>query len=511
MQVATAYPRTSISPQPAFLDAPKPPPVRAPNNEAATLFMLQRGIGPEVANLYGVYQTSRYFSELGTETTAVAFPIIADGKERSTKFRALSSKAFTSSGSPPVFFGLQTVDPTEDHLIITEGEIDAMSWAQAGLKNAISLPAGAKAVDDRKGYLWNSRAYLERAKRIIIASDADEPGQACAEELARRIGKAKCWQVQYPAGCKDANDVLVQHGPEALKEVFDKAVPWPVAGLYGALHYSDQVFDLIARGEDRGVSTGLANLDEIYRIAPSKLSIFTGIPGSGKSELIDQIMVNLAEEQNWSFAICSFENRPADHLCKLLEKRVRKPRKDMTEDEVTSGLSWANNHFSFIRQDDGQDCTIESILERARVAVLRYGCRGLVIDPYNYLQRSEDKTETLWVSDMLTSVRQFAEGHGCHVWFVAHPQKLQRHGGEVPMPGGYDISGSAAWFAKADAGISVGRGQGEGITHVRSWKTRDKWLGKLGDAALAYQIETGRYADSRVFDKIEVNVPDDPF
>lgn len=475
------------------------------------MFLLHRGISPEVASLYGTYQTTRYFSELATETTAVAFPVIVDGKERSTKFRALSSKAFTSNGSPPVFFGLQTIDPDTEYLIITEGEIDAMSWAQAGLKNAVSLPAGAKAVDDRKGYLWNSREHLERSKKILIATDADEPGQVCAEELARRIGKGKCWQVRYPADCKDANDVLVQHGVEALKLVFDNAVPWPVAGLYGALHYSDQVFDLIAKGEDNGLSTGLANLDDIYRIAPAKLSVFTGVPGSGKSELLDQVMVNLAEQHNWSFAICSFENRPPDHICKLLEKRIRKPRKEMTDPEVGAGLSWVQNHFAFIRQDDGSDCTIESILERARIAVLRYGCKGLVIDPYNYIQRGTDSTETLWVSDMLSKVRHFAEGYGCHVWFVAHPQKLQRVGGEMPMPGGYDISGSGAWFAKADAGITVGRGGREGITHVHCWKQRDKGLGRLGEAALAYQLSTGRYSDSAVFDKIVVNNPDDTF
>ena len=52
---------------------------------------------------------------------------------------------------------------------------------------------------------------------------------------------------------------------------------------------------------------------------------------------------------------------------------------------------------------------------------------------------------------MLTQLRIFAQSHGIHLWFVAHPTKMMRDSnGKIPAPKGYDISGSAAWFAKAD-------------------------------------------------------------
>ncbi|XP_020269964.1 primase homolog protein-like [Asparagus officinalis] len=67
--------------------------------------------------------------------------------------------------------------------------------------------------DTKFQYLWNCKEYLNKASRIILATDADAPGQALAEELARRLGKERCWRVTWPTKtgtgvCKDANEVL---------------------------------------------------------------------------------------------------------------------------------------------------------------------------------------------------------------------------------------------------------------------------------------------------------------
>lgn len=510
MQSQVSYPR-SVTP------APSPaiePPKKSQSDVAAMAYMAERGIGEDTYRAYGLYQSKRYFTQLGGEANAVCFPVFFQGKERFVKFRAAErGKFFTSQGSAPCLFGDQLYNHAVEHLVITEGEIDAMSFHHAGIYNAMSVPNGAQQVSDgERGYLWGSRAAIERSKKVIIATDGDAPGLACGEELARRIGKHKCWTVDWPEGCKDANDVLVKFGKDKLVEVFEAAKPWPVAGLYDTLHYSDKFYEMLANGDHQGLSTGIQEVDRIYRIAPGQLTVVTGIPGSGKSEFIDQLMVNLAEREDWRFAICSFENSPPKHIRKILEKHARRPTTGpgaLAHEELDGPLGWLQNHFYFIQQADGQPSTIESILERARVAVLRYGIRGLVVDPYNYITRGSDSTETLWVSDMLTAVRAFAEGCGVHVWFVAHPQKLQRQGGELPMPGGYDISGSAAWFAKADAGITVGRTRTDNVSIVECWKQREKSLGQLGTAVIKYDPVTGIYSDGGQIDPIKVEGYDD--
>ena len=94
-------------------------------------------------------------------------------------------------------------------------------------------------------------------------------------------------------------------------------------------------------------------------------------------------------------------------------------------------------------------------------------------------------SETDWISEMLTQLRVFAQSHGIHLWFVAHPTKMMRGtDGKVPAPKGYDISGSAAWFAKADVGLSVHRPDpvDNAISEVHVWKCRFSWVGKQGVA-----------------------------
>lgn len=351
--------------------------------------------------------------------------------------------------------------------------------------------------EDRKfAYVWNSRKILNTAKRVYLALDGDDPGMALGEELSRRIGRAKCWLVKWPKECKDANDTLLKHGPEAIKQAIENAEPWPVAGLFEATHYSEKIDVLWEKGNAKGLSTGYEEVDELYSVVPGQITIVTGIPSSGKSEFVDQIMVNLALNSNLKFAVCSFENPPEAHIVKMIEKKVGKPfftgrTERMTIQERNDAIRWVNSHFTFIDTSDGEPSTIDSILDRATSAVMRLGIRGLVIDPYNFIDRDNKNSETDYISGMLTKVRNWARANEAHVWFVAHPAKMLRMDGKVPVPGGYDISGSAAWFAKADFGMTVDRQKGPPEIHI--WKCRFKWAGKMGNTLLNYHSASGRY------------------
>jgi hypothetical protein len=95
--------------------------------------------------------------------------------------------------------------------------------------------------DNKFAYVWASNEVLQAADKIIIAVDKDGPGKALAEELARRIGKPKCWSVEWPDDCKDANDTLLKYGKAKVSNVVEEAEPWPIAGLYDANHYAEQV------------------------------------------------------------------------------------------------------------------------------------------------------------------------------------------------------------------------------------------------------------------------------
>src|SRR5690349_22609181 len=111
-------------------------------------------------------------------------------------------------------------------------------------------------------------------------------------------------------------------------------------------------------GLPRGESTGWPGLDEFYSVAPGQWTVITGMPGSGKSEFLDALLVNLAEANPlWEFAVYSPENYPpSTHLAKLIEKTVRKPfgegpTERMSFVDVTVGAAWVHEHFMWLEPD----------------------------------------------------------------------------------------------------------------------------------------------------------------
>ena len=162
--------------------------------------------------------------------------------------------------------------------------------------------------------------------------------------------------------------------------------------------------------------------------------------------------------------------------------------------------AWIEDHFYFVRPDDGA-ATIEFILDTARAAVMRHGVRGLVIDPYNEIEhrRPSNMSETEYVGQVLSRVKRFAQSHGVHVWFVAHPAKMHRDpGGKIPIPSLYDIAGSANWANRADLGVVVHRDWSEGSNAVEIYvkKVRNKAAGKVGMVRLKYDRATGTYSEA---------------
>ena len=479
-------------------------------SDSAIQYLKDRGISKETATKAGVKSAIHWIQALQKETDCIFFPYLNQGHDYAQKIRSTEAKGFSCNGAPQTFFNIQNVQ-RDDWLIIVEGEMDALALMEVGYESAVSVPNGAvmKVVDgsidpkeDNKfKFLWDAKKQIDAAAKIVIATDADSSGQAMAEEIARRIGKDRVFKVEYPEGCKDANDVLMKHGHDGIDDLISNCKPWPVAGLYDAEHFFEQIDDIYTNGVGRGATTGYKNVDELYSIVEGQLTVVTGHPSSGKSEFIDQIMVNLAQEKGWKFAICSFENEPRIHIAKLISKYLRKPFFEgatprLTQDDLDLGKGFVQSHFSFLYQADGSLSSIDSIIERLKVAVMRHGVRGAIIDPYNYIQKSKDISETDWVSEVLTRLRVFAQAHGIHLWFVAHPTKMMRDAtGVVPAPKGYDISGSAAWFAKADVGLTVHRPDpaNSPLSQIIVWKCRFSWVGKQGETELQFDVPSSSY------------------
>lgn len=492
-------------------------------SEDVYAYMKSRGISETTCKLFELKAARAWFRELEREGPAIAFPYYEEGKIAGHKVRSLEVKTFVCDKPLKSPFGVQNVDTEEEaHIIICEGEMDPLSYYEAGIPNAVSVPNGTASTsnrdDNNPAFLWEAREHIDRAKKIYISVDNDEPGIKLGEELARRIGKHRCWRVDYPEGCKDANDVLMKHGGDALAKCFEDAEAWPIEGLYEAEHFIDEVMALYDNGFEGKVSTGMDAIDELYSVGRGLLTVVTGIPGNGKSTFVDQLMINVARIHGYSSAICSFENPPAVHISKLMQMLTHKhffekdiPGERMTREEVTKSRNFINRHFKFLYQDNGEKATIESIIERIKTAVFRWGVKCVVVDPYNYIHRPNSKeSETSFIDDILTQLRLLAMSYDLHIWFVAHPTKMTMDAeGNYQIPKGYSISGSAAWYSKADFGLTVHRTPaGDGEVKIVNWKTRFDWLGSEGSKTILYDNTRNCYMCDPVTDLVAW-VPDD--
>lgn len=272
----------------------------------------------------------------------------------------------------------------------------------------------------------------------------------------------------------------------------------------------DQLDELYLRGGlPKGDATGWPSVDKLYSVAGGQWTLVTGVPGMGKSEWVDALTVNLAERGDWTFGLFSPENFPvAAHAAKLIEKRCRKPfnvgpTDRMEPDELAFAKRWVADKFTWI--DQVEHAPLELITTALGYARKPGKKLGIVLDPWNTLDhydsdwRNSSMTETEYVSDTLTRVTKLLRDAGnanVHLWIIAHPAKLYRGtDGKYPVPTGYDISGSAHWFNKADNIICIHREKNEQTqdVDVHVQKVRFRHIGQVGIATIKYDKVVGRY------------------
>lgn len=275
--------------------------------------------------------------------------------------------------------------------------------------------------------------------------------------------------------------------------------------LISATDKRDLLESLWDRGLPPGYKTGWPSVDALYTVVPGQMSIVTGWPGSGKSEWVDAMLVNLSR-QGWRLAYYSPENMPVElHLAKLMEKLAGAPfgagpTKRIDRDELAEYADEISQRFRLVEPVEGS-LSARDVLDAVEPWLCgEDGPRGLVIDPWNELEhwRPQNMSETEYVSATLSEVRQWARRTSTHVWIVAHPQKMRREDGVLPVPKPDMISGSQHWWNKADACVTVFRDftrpeAQEVEIHVQ--KIRFKHVGRIGKATLKYDRVTGRYAE----------------
>lgn len=453
---------------------------------------------------FGITESKEWMPKSNKEVNAVCFNYFRNEELVNIKFRGPGKDFKLSKNAELIFYNIDSIKDT-DEAVIVEGEIDALSMYEVGIYNCISVPNGTtpKGSNALK-YLDNCYEYFANKSKIIIATDNDNVGKQLKDELSRRLGKERCFWIDYPADCKDANDVLVKHGKEVLSEITKNAKPFPIDGIVSHDDLISEVFDYYKNGYPTGVQVGIQGFDDYLRLMDGQMTTVTGIPGSGKSEFVDLIMAKSSIYHNWKWAVCSFENTPpVFHATKIIEKLAGKafdfrldPMNRVSEFELDIMTQFLRDNFFFINTAE-TDISIDGILAKAQELVLRKGIKGLLIDPWNYIEHKipPSYTETQYISECLTKIKKAALKLGIHIIVIAHPTKLTKDKvtGKYEVPTLYSISGSAHFFNKTDNGITVYRDFNTNVVTIYIQKVRYSWLGKIGFVNYEYNTWNRQY------------------
>ena len=467
----------------------------APDEKVLEWFA-SRGIPSEIVVQEGITQAARTFQKKDYPEKCILFPYTVEGELTNRKYRGAEKKIFMlEKDARLVPWRIDHIRNTAE-CIITEGEMDALSFIVAGRDDVVSVPNGAQ-----KNLTWLEdfiETHLEDKTRIYIAADTDAKGLELRAELIRRFGEEKCRIVTYGEGCKDANELLLSQGVDALKKSISEAQEVPLEGVFTAGDVRGELELLFEKGLQKGATLDMGELDDLLSLEVGRLLIVTGIPGDGKSEFLDEMAVHLSLRYDWRCAWFSPENFPVTlHHPKLMEKLIGKRflKGLMSQMEFDAAVGYLSHNFFDILPEEGY--RVDTILEKAESLVRRKGIRVFILDPYNCLEHQipYGQSETQYISEFLEKLRSFARRRQVLVVLAAHPVKMKKDpvSGKFPVPTMYDISGSAAFFNKADFGVAIERDRTRDVTRIHVQKVKFRHLGYPGVASFKYNNHNGRF------------------
>ena len=443
-----------------------------------------RGISKKTLADLRVSEGTEWMPQTSQNENTIQFNYYVGDQLTNIKYRDGRKNFKLFKGAEKVFYNIDAI-VGYNSCVIVEGEMDVLALHEAGIKNVISVPNGATLNSNNLDYLDNCIDYFEDKTRVILAVDADEPGQALKQEFIRRLGAEVCYLVDFD-GCKDANEYLIKHDKESLRSIIDKSWQVPLEGVSTLYDIEDELKDFVKNGFKPGFQVGLPNFDKIFSTYTGQFITVTGIPSSGKSDFVDQMVVGYNRNYGWKTAFASPENHPTYlHAHKLM----RKTWQDMPSPSDIDTPQWnkvadhVNDNYFFIDMDR---YTLEAVLRKGAELVKRKGIKCLVIDPFNKIRDIDCKTEDVnrYTMEYLTKIEIFAKKYDVLVFIVAHPTKMYKgQDGKIEEPNMYNIKGGGEWYDASYHGLLVHRDYDNKTVKAKVLKVKFQNLGENGAEA----------------------------
>lgn len=420
-----------------------------------------------------------------------------DGKLLGCKLKT-KGKIFTYEGeSDGSFWGQHLYPGGGKRIVITEGELDAASWAEIQPTwPAVSLPHGAASA---KKSIMKNMEWLQQWDEIVLFFDQDDCGRKAAVEAASVLPPGKTF-IASIQGYKDASEALSAGDREPiLRACWDAKAYRPDGIIEGKSLYETITTPTPPADHDYP----FAGLNEkLHGIRYGELVTVTAGSGSGKSSLLRDLCSHLLQKgERCGYLALEESNRRT--ALGLMSAAVGKSlhlgeheRSDLDEAYQETLAKWELFLFDGFGSFDP-----DVIYNRIEYLATGLDCRIIFLDHLSILLSGLEGDERRMLDQTMTKLRSLVERTGIALFLVSH---LRRASGDQNHEEGARVTlgqlrGSAAIAQLSDAVIALERNQqaddGTAATTLRILKNR--YSGEVGIASkLTYDLETCKFIEN---------------
>ncbi len=311
-------------------------------------------------------------------------------------------------------------------IVITEGEIDCLSVAEAqGCQwPVVSVPHGAGSAYK---HLQENLDYLQGFREVILAFDSDQPGKDAIKKCVKLFEPGKVKIVHWPEGCKDANEVFLKEGGKALDGYIYRATSYKPEKIITVSDIRDEILKKPAMG----LSWPWPSMTRLLRgVQPRKLLVFLGAPKQGKTTVGLECAHHMVFEHGMKVGIISFEQAASEtyqRLCGIqLNKKIHDPETIWTNDEIAEPLDKLEGKVYCV--DDTHIRDFEELRLWVRYMSIGLGCKFLIIDNLSNIAATFKTDERKGIDYAMIEMEALARTLDTTIVLMAHLSK--------PMKGG---------------------------------------------------------------------------
>lgn len=413
-------------------------------------FLESRGISADVCKRYNI--TTQKENE-----NILVFPFYDEqGIMQFIKYRKIDfvkgrdkCKEWCEKDTKPILFGMaQCEDFTR--LVITEGQLDSLSVAECGIKNAVSVPTGAV------GFTWLSHCWdwVNKFNEIVIFGDNENGKITLIETLEKRIqGKVKCVRPEDYLCEKDANDILRKYGKEAIIKAVDNAQLREVKYVKRLANV-----EAVNLSELPKIKTGIRNLDRVCGgLLMGHITLLSGKRGEGKSTLMSQFVGQAIEQDNAVFVYSG--ELPNYHFKNWLDlqiagnKNIQTRTNEYGDNEyyllpntVEKINEWYYDKAYIFDNTAITDNEYEGLLKVITDAICRYDVKLVCIDNLMTAMECDANTDLYrQQSTFVKNLEKLAQQYDVAIVLVAHPKKTNADFDNDTVSGSSDITNAVSF------------------------------------------------------------------